>query len=283
MHTCGTRVLCATCGLVAMLAGAPGAAASVIYYNTAGGTAIRSVDVDAGGLPTTLLLNSDSPQGLARGAGANELYYDSINDFRTYAHTVGSFNSMALLPGGLETTIGGPVGATEGLDGYWYSLPDPNDPANPALVRTDPLSASDPGLWLGDWTVNGSQLTGDLATSADGRLWGVTGNNELVTISKSTGLYTSVIGTIIDQGTGLPVAWNGASLPTGMAFTQDGRLFIAGHGGDLYNVSTLTGVATFVGMVDAGVYDMASELSVPAPGAASVGWAVLLMAGRRRR
>ncbi len=150
-----------------------------------------------------------------------------------------------------------------GNDGYWYTNSFNNDAAS--LVRFVPDDPFAPQTYLGSGAVG---YAGDLAEFG-GQIWGATASSEIVRVDRNTGAQTSV----------------GISLANvyGLAFTHDGRLFAGDVFGDIYEVNLNTHAMTLRGNVGIVIFDMSSELGVPAPGAASLLGVAGLIAARRRR
>jgi hypothetical protein len=238
--------LAAACGFLVALAGPPAHANHLIYATTADG-GLFAIDVDNGLALTTLRPDSSgyNAQSVAPGDTANSLYVQK-ND--------GVIDRFDLTLKTSEPTGGRSRGYAfgEGLDGSWYI----NRTAENSLDRFDPGGSATPSF-MG---YGAQDYDGDLATANDGQMWGTTRDKFIVHVNKSNGSQTIVASytTTIPPGPNptLPSFW-------GLAFTTDGRLFGGSPTGHIYQISLIDGTQTYVGFVDLGINDLASERAAP--------------------
>jgi len=231
-----------------------------MFYAAEWGVGIYSVDPDA--QMVQLLVSYSQAWALAASNDPDMLYVSSFN---------GNLQSLSISTGVL-TPIGGSfptnsLGYNE--DGFLYS----GTWSDGGLDRIDPATGIATRVGTGSIT----SYAGDIVAGPNGGLFGLSSNNEIVSISPLDG-STSVLFNVdptID-------AW-------GISTTLDGRFWLSA-GPDLYELNMTTGQTSYVMNLGFQAYDLASTPALnftvpmlPTPGSLALFLGGALIASPRRK
>lgn len=242
----------------AALTVASAAQADIIYA-----TGYRSgiYEIDTAARTTTRISNDRNAWAIAGSADPSTIYLARSN---------GRLRSMDVVTGNIETISNERFSNNSfafATDGNLYS----GTWGNGDLYRVDPTTGFT--TYVGNTGLEG--FAGDLAPAADGNLYGLSRDNQIVTVNTQTAA-TTVLTTLPDT----VEAW-------GIAATYDGRFWVSAAS-LLYEYDLGSGTLTEVMDLGFNAYDLASTpgvtyAPVPTPAAASLmllGFGVIV---RRRR